>query len=143
MRSSRSLAVVAVALSAVVSGATGCSSSSCKTGTLAAKVFLTPPINLDGDKLVVTSVDPLGLDLGATVSGALSSGDGLSVELAFPHGYRPDVAVTIEGQAFAGPVLLGQGTATIHTSARCSEVTLYVLPLSKFPPPEPDPDGGI
>lgn len=139
--------VAAVALCALVLGASAivpfaCNRSHCKPGTIYAQVYLTPPINLDADRLVVRSVSPAGLDITATVSGPLSAQDGVPVELSFPHGYVINTVITLEGEAFSGPVQLGLGDATVHTGDSCSDTTLYVLPLSKFPPPAGDPDAG-
>ena len=127
-------------VAAIFSMAAGCNSANCKTGTLTERVYLTPPINLDADRLVLASLSPAGLDLSATVTAGLGSSDGVSVELAFPHGYNAGTVVTLSAQAFAGPVLLGEGQDTIHTSDKCSAAVLYLLPLSKQPS---DSDGGM
>src|SRR5262245_53513115 len=105
MRGYASVAIVGLALATVVILPLGCSSSDCKSGTIAAKVYLMAPINLDADRMVVMSIDPPGLDLQAMVTGSLSGGDGVPVELSFPHGYSPNTLLTLRGQAFAGSVL--------------------------------------
>ena len=142
MRGLAALAILALALGAIVVVPLACDSSHCKKDTIAAQVYLTAPINLDADRLIVTSIDPPGLDLQATVTGGLSGDNGVTVELSFPHGYVINTVITIEARAFVGPVQLGLGTSTVHTGGTCADTTLYVLPLSKFPPPSTDPDAG-
>lgn len=107
----------------------GCNTSDCKAGTIAMKVYLNPPIDQDADRVIITSIDPVGLDITANVSRTAGVTDGVFVDLAFPHGYRANAVVTIVAQAFAGPVLIGQGQVTIHTVDKCSDGIIYIGPL--------------
>jgi hypothetical protein len=136
MRVVLSLVVFGLALVAVVPVA--CDTTNCKTGTIAAEVFLRPPINDDADRVTVTSIDPPGLDVAASVSRTPGTTGSIFVDLSFPHGYPANTIVTIYAQAFAGPVRLGEGQAVVHTASRCSELQLPIGPLA----PLVDPDAG-
>jgi hypothetical protein len=101
---------------------------------------LTAPINTDADRVTFTTTDPPGLDVNTSVSRMTNTIEGVSAAVTFPHGYPPNTLVMIKAQAFAGPVLIGEGEVTVHTGDTCGTGFLYVGPLVSRP--EPKPDGG-
>jgi hypothetical protein len=125
------------AVSVVVAAAPlACSSSDCKPGTLAMHVILTAPINNDADRVSFTTTDPPGLDVNASVGRMAGPTTDVFADVSFPHGYPPNTLVTIKAQAFAGPVLIGEGEVTVHTGVTCGDGTIYVGPL--ITPPQFD-----
>jgi hypothetical protein len=126
------LAVIVTTLALAVSFS-ACNSRDCKPGTVAMKIYFFAPIYEDADRVIVTAPDPPGLDIRVNATRTAGVTDGVFLDVAFPHGYLTNTVITFVAQAFAGPVLIGQGDLTIHTTAQCSDGTIFIGPMNALP----------